>query len=1125
MFQKYFKIINSFLGLFVLLFSYPLMGQQSVEVTGVVLDAAGQSIPGANVVVKSTDGSVSGASTDLDGKFTVTAAPGSKVTVTFLGKIAVDKTVPNESVDWNIVLQDDAQELSEVVITALGIKKEKKSLGYSVQEVKSDAVTENRATNMASSLSGKLSGVRIQTSSGVGGSANVVIRGASSVSGSNQPLYVIDGTPILNSNFGGGAFGGSDLGNTAQDISPDDIESISVLKGPAASALYGNRAANGVILITTKKGKGSLLNVSVNSTVEFATIQPSSLPQFQYEYGGGGVGYSTYPTEAHRLGLSVDDALSRKDELGLTDAQVKSIQGLKDKGRTYVGFDSWEAPDGKKYPLVDYAEDASWGPKLNPDTKVLHWDAYDSGDKRPWSERLRSWSVPDNKVEEFFDVGRSFRNNISISGRGKKIGYRISYSNLDQTSILPNSSLERNNFTGNFSADVNKYLTITANANYVNTKGNGRPVVGYDGQNVFQQMFQWTQMQIDYKRLKNYKDAAGNQLSWNRTSPDNSFPKYADNPNFIRQDHLQRDERDRMISNLSLVGKPLDWVTVTGRLSLDFFSYLAEVGAPLGSNELPHYGKYAYDYSERNSDLIINAEKPVHEKITVKGLVGFNHRKNIEKVTGILTEGGLVFKDFWSIDNTLSPQIGATDQTRESEFYSTYLSLGVSWDDMVFLEGTSRWDWSSTLPVANNPFFYGSISSSFVFSELLPQNVKDVINYGKVRASLAQVGKGTDPYATQNVYSAGNFGSSKLTYRPSTLANADLRPENTVGIEFGWEFSFYDRIATFEGAWYKRSTTDQILRLPVSKATGYNQIYVNAGEIENTGVELSLTLSPLKKLDLPVSWDITINWAKNVNKVVKLLDGLSNYQIETYQTTVSLNATEGQPLGTIIGSKFKRDAQGRRIVGENGYYVVPKENGVIGDMNPDWIGGLGNRITYTDENLGTVSLYGLIDTKWGGDIYSVSTYYGHFAGNYFATTGTNDLGNDKRAVVKPGDPKSGGVILAGVTEDGKPNTVRVPVGYNLYSRMPRENWIYDATYVKLRELSFSYSLPNNLLNVWGLKGASLTLSGRNLFILHKNTDHIDPEVSYGTSLAASGAVEPTFLPSERYYAISVGLKF
>ena len=1076
----------------------PILAQEKVDIAGKVMDDARQSIPGANLVIKSSDGSASGIYSGLDGDFTFSAAPGDEVTISVMGKASVTKVVPSRSDRWHIVLKDDSQELGEVVVTALGIKKEKKALGYSVQEVKSEAVTEARATNVASSLSGKLAGVTISSNSGgVGGSANVVIRGASSISGSNQPLYVIDGTPILNANFGGGngSWGGADLGNTAQDISPDDIESISVLKGPAAAALYGNRAANGVILITTKKGQGDLLNVSLNSTVEFSTIQPASLPTFQYEYGGGSVGYSTYPTEAKRT--------------------------------TIEGFAKWKAPDDvKEYPIVDYAEDASWGPKFDPNLKVLHWDAFDPTDKTPWSSRLRSWEAPpeENRVASFFDVGTSFRNNISISGKGKKVGYRLSYSNLDQSEVIPESSVKRHTVNMSFTADPVEYLTIVANATYTNTKGSQRPVIGYNGDNVFQQMFQWTQVQVDYKRLRNYTDGAGNMVTWNRSSADNPFPKYADNPYYIRKEHIQLDDRDRFTGNVSLVGKPLDWVTVTGRVSLDLFSFLQEKGTPVASNEQSSYLKYNHDYSERNFDLIVQAEHPIYDKVTLKGLVGFNHRRNTEVAIGGQTTGGLVFKKYWSLSNSSSPEIQTVDQLRESKYYSTFGSLSVGYDGLLFLEGTGRTDWSSTLPVASNPFFYGSGSGSFVFSEVLPQNIRDVVNFGKFRTSYSKVGKGTDPYAIQGTYGTGNFGNAKLLYRPGTLANADLRPESTVGFEMGLELSLLNRLVRMEGAWYHRSTTDQILRIPVSRSTGYSSIFVNAGEVTNQGIELSLTVMPLQTLELPISWEMNINWNRNRNQVVKLVDGLTNYQIASYVTQVSLNATEGSPLGTIRGSDFKYK-DGKRIVASNGYYERTGSSEVIGDMNPDWIGGLGNRLTYTHENLGSVSLYGLIDTKWGGDIYSVTTYYGHFAGNYAGTVGKNDLGNDKRAVVKAGDPKSGGVILDGVTADGKPNTVRIPVGYSLYSRMPRKNWVYDASYVKLREMSLSYSLPKSMLDVWDLKGLTFSLTGRNLLILYKATDHIDPEVSYGTGLAQAGAVEPTFLPSERTYAVNLSLKF
>lgn len=1087
---------NLYLIISLFLVSVYLSAQvQTRSVSGAVTSLeGGEPMIGVTVSLKGTS---TGTLTDINGAYSLPLSGDDPILVfSYVGMKKQEISVGGRST-VNVVLEPEITGLDEVVVTALGISREKKSLGYSVQQIGGDEISKVRETNFASSMSGKISGVSIKQPNTMGGSVNVVIRGNASLLGNNQALFVVDGIPVDNSNTntesqrtGGGGF---DYGNTAMDINPDDIESVSVLKGAAASALYGSRAANGVILINTKKGsRNKGLGVSLNSSVVFSKVDRATMPKYQKEYGGA---YGPYYDDPSGYFL-----LSDIDKDGSDDLVV---------------------------PIFD---DASWGAKFDPNLMVVHWDALDPlspnyGEKRPWV-------FPEHSIESLFETGVNYTNNISLDGGNDNGSFRLSYTNVDEKGIMANSSIKRNTMNLSGSYKLSEKLTAEANASYINMKGIGRFGTGYDEQNPMQVFGQWFQTNVDIKDLlENYQSPVdGSHRTWNYVdiptidAPPQAY--YANNPNWVRYKNFNNDGRDRFFGYGKLSYSLADWATVEGRIANDYYSEYQERRIAIGSavaGDVPDYTKFMRTFDEFNADLMVRFKKDV-AGVSLNGLAGSSTRSNRIRSTLASTVGGLAIPDFYTLDNSVAPLFNEEADVFQ-RINSYYGNLSAGFRNFFYLDLTARYDISSTLPKANNSYFYPSVSTSFILSEIKALKNLSFLSFMKARINYAEVGSDAPAYNTSPSYISGKpWGSLGLfslqnnfyniDLRPA-LYNPDLRPERTRSIEAGLETRFANDRLGFDLSVYRNNSFDQIMPIEVSRASGYSAMYINAGEIRNQGIELALSAIPVNSKNF--TWNMNINWFANRNMVVSLGDQIDNILLFS-QWDVSINATEGQPYGTIKGTNFVyRD--GKKVVGSDGFYLRTENEEIIGNINPDWNAGIANTFRYK-----AFSLSGLIDIQQGGDIFSVNMKHGLSTGLYEETAGLNDKGNPKRDPVSEG----GGILFPNtVYEDGKPNTTYFEcnewgTAFD-YDASPTARYIYDASYVKLRELSLSYDLPGSLLNKTFIKRATLSFVGRNLWIIHKNTYHFDPEASF--SSGNQQGIEDGAYPTTRNYGFDLRIAF
>ena len=1028
------------------------------SVAGKVTDAkTGEGLPGVAVVV---EGANTGVITDMDGMYNIKAATGDVLMYSFVGYNTARKEVTGGSMDVSL---ESGVALDEVVVTALGVSREKKALGYSVQELGNDAFTDAKTENVVRSLTGKIAGVQVTSGTAIGSSSKVLLRGASSITGDNQPLFVVDGVPMDNADYSSGnqqrSVGGYDYGNAIQDLNPDDIESVSVLKGPAAAALYGSRASNGAIVITTKSGKGYQasgkrgLGISVNSGVAFNNVYV--LPTYQNSYGGG-------PSQA------------------------------------------WaDTIDGQFIP--DYALDGSWGPALDG-TPVRHWDSWYDYEGDAGFGEVRPWEPTPNDIDQFFQTGVTLSNNVSVMGATDESSFRLSYTNHDQTGVYENSSLDRNTLSFSGSQKVSEDLEASVTANYVQQHGMGRPLTGY-GESVMSQFTQWYHRQLDMDRLRNYKNPDGTQRTWNRLSPTNPDPNYFDNPFWERYENVQNDQRDRVFGNITMKYKINDVFSLMGRALSDFYIDRREERIAVGGVRESSYSETTRQLQETNLDAYLNFADDLSDDLNLTGFVGVNQRIRNYKRLNAYTLGGLNTPGLYTVNNGADGyEVG--DFTSQKKVNSVLASASFGYQRKFYVDVTGRNDWSSALPEANNSYFYPSATASYVLSEDLDI---DGISFAKVRLGWAQVGNDTDPYRTSTTYAVNtNFGNSGSATIPNSQNNPNLRPEKTSSWEAGLELNlFLDRVR-FDFTYYNSTTEDLIFNVPVSAASGYSSAVLNAGKTNNKGVELSLAATVAQTDDL--RWDIGANFAKNVNELVELADGIENIRY-TSLFGVSLEALPGQPLGTFYGYDYQYDDAGNKLVGDNGFYLRTDEVVPLGTILPNFTGGV-----YTTLDYKNLSFYALVDFQDGGSLHSYSNQWGKYSGTLEGTVFDED-GNDMRAA------DYAGVVVEGVNATtGEANTVAVNPqshfflnqGYIIHAADQ-----YDASFVKLREMRLDYSLPGDMVDGTPFSNVSIGVFGRNLAILHKNVPHIDPEVA--TSASNVQGFEGGQLPAER--TIGVNLKF
>lgn len=1091
--MKRFALIFAFL----VLACMPVLHAQTVQIVGTVTSSEdGNAVPGVSVIVK---GTTIGTTTDLDGKYSLNVPSNAQTIVfSFVGLKSQEIAIGGRT-NIDVVLESDVVGLEEVVVTALGVSRAKKSLGYSVQEVKGDEVNSVKNNDFAQSLSGKVAGLQIKSNTNFGGSTNIIVRGASSLTGNNQALFVIDGIPIdntiLNSSYQKTGGHGFDYGNTSADINPNDVESISVLKGAAATALYGSRAANGVILVTTKKGlRGKALGVSYSGNFTLGVMDKSTFPKYQKEYGAG-------------YGL---DWYSESDHPGLE-------------------FYDWNGDGTDDYNVPTY-EDASMGEKFDPSLKVYQWNSFTPG-LDTYGKAL-PWVAAKHDPSDFFNKAYSYSNSFDVTGGGEKATFRFSYQNLTQTGIMPNSHLDKNNFSLTGTYEITKKIKVTSFANYVNTKTKGRNSTGYSG-NILSSFRQWWEMNVDVVDLKNAYDKLGTNATWNVNSPDDLTPAYWDNPYWDRYRNYETDGRDRFIGYAKVDWEATNFMTITARAAIDNYSYIQEERRAVGSiaeafgvglnDASSGYSARQGNFSELNFDLMANFKKDFSENLNLTGLIGTNIRKRAESSVWTSTNGGLAVPDIYSLANTKSPLELPVENASKAQVngYFANASLGIA--NMLYFEGSVRVDQSSTLPTDNNTYVYPSLSASFVFNKFFSPNV---LSLGKLRVNYAEVGNDA-PFASlyDVYYQAFPFNGNGVAYSSTTKMNPELKSERTKSLETGLTLNFLDNRIGLDIAVYDNRTVDQIMPAAVSYATGYSYKYVNSGEVSNKGVELMLNLTPVKINDF--SWDIALNWAKNKSKVVSLAEGVDNLQLADLQGGVTINARVGEPLGTIQGTDYvyykNIKKPENRIIEDGIYQVTATSDQVIGNVNPDWTAGFRNSFKYKNFDLSF-----LIDWKKGGDLFSLDLWYGTSTGLYPETAGLNDLGNPLRNYVTGDASKDGGLILQGVLPDGTKNNVRsdqmgtyyTPVG-SAYA--PNKMFIYDASYVKLRELTLTYRLPKTLLTGSFISDISFGIVCSNLWIIHKNLPYADPETTQGAGNIQGW--QSGVMPSTKNFGFTLNVNF
>lgn len=1019
--------------------------QQSSAATGTVVDATGEPLTGASVIVK---GTTKGAMVGNDGKFSIAGVKaGQTLRVSFIGYIAQE--VKWEGQPLEIVLEEDNNALSEVVVTALGIKREKKALGYAMQEVKGDDLVAAREPNLANALSGKVSGVQvIRSSNGPAGSSKIQLRGANSITGTNQPLIVVDGTPLDNftgadnNNFWNPT---TDMGNGLSDINPEDIESMSVLKGASAAALYGSRAGNGVILITTKKGaQNPGLGITVSSSVSIEDVFMK--PKRQKVFGQG-------------------------DE-GIYDALAYSNWGAAIDGHMVT---DWE---GNSVPYKYY-----------------------------------------DNVSNFFNTGVNATENIAFSQQFNKTSVYTSLTRLDDFSKIPGADYRRTNMTTRIYSTFGKddRWSIDGKVQYINSYAKNRPISGQNANNYFYTMYSFP-LTMDITQFKQAVDPADGTMYW--WAKGNSR-----NPYWSKDHDTNEDSRNRFLMNYSLKYKFTDWLNAEIRFGSDMYFTETETKLTSGGpdSQTGRYSVGEQKFYENNYSFLITAQK---DQVLGKfgGVITFGGNLMQRKSTGITTSASeLIVPDLFWITNSESSKRSISQTFSHRKINSLYGTVGVNYDGWIFLDGTFRNDWSSTLSKKNRSFFYPSVSLSWVISDMVNKTGHEMpswFSYAKTRVSFAQVGNDMDPYQLYNTYSISSDGfTSGITGSTgTTLYDDNVRSELISSWEAGFEVRFFNNRLGLDFAYYKSNARRQLLNMPMNSLSGYNQYKINAGDIQNTGVEIMLNATPVKTKDF--QWDTQVNFSQNKNKIIKLEEGIEEYQLGGYDN-LRIIAKAGGNYGEIWGTTFTRVTDenspyyGKLLLNSSGLPQGNSEVTKLGDQQATCLLGWTNTLTYKG-----ISLSFLIDARIGGKIFS----------------GTNRaLQANGTAACTVVDGKRDKFIVDGVVSDGnggyKANETEVtPQAYWSAIATSTGNLgigeanVYDATNVRLRNLSLSYAIPKGKLSKTPFQQVKLGLSCNNVWMIKSHLNGVDPESVFATSTNATG-FENMSSPTSRSYLFNVTFGF
>lgn len=1058
------------------------LAQDTGTITGVVTDSTnGGSIPGANVVIQSLS---VGAATNSSGSFEIPSVPEGEYTVTasFVGFVAKSKDVTVEagqttSIDF--ALAPETVDVGEVVVTALGVERSARSVSNSVQQVQGDDLAQVENNNFVNSLQGRIAGASIKSSSTMGGSSNIVLRGVSSLTGNNQPLIVIDGIPIDNSTTetdGGQAAGGGgfDYGNAASIINPNNVKSVSILKGPSAAALYGSRGSNGVIQITTKSGADREgLGVSFSSGIQ--VMRAYEFMDYQNEYGGGAPGSTFRTVEGNDFRLDSED-------------------------------DQW---------VADYATDESWGPRLDG-RNVRQWYSWD--DVNGLNGQTTPWEANPNNVQDFLNTGTRFSTDLSMSQGGDTFNYRLNLSNINMSGVMPNSELDRYQFGFNGSADLSDRLTATAVARYTYDEAKGRSGTGYGfAENAFAQFNTFGQRQVDLGEgsyMYDYARPGRIQRGWNfagiQGAQTGTF-QYTDNPYVGRFENFQTDDSQRLFGKAQINYAIQDDLGASFLITTDHRTERRSERIAKISSEESDYTEDLLEVQEVNSEIKLDYATDLSSSFDFDGFVASRVRWETFERNRQSTASGLASAEVYTIENSVG-RPNVIDLFEQNAVYAVYGSANVGYNDLLYLTGTLRNDWSSTLPADNNSYLYPSLSSSFVFSSLDALQGLDFLSFGKLRASIARVGNDTDPYRLSTVYPGElPFNGQPLLRVQRDLNNPELEPEITTGYEIGTELEFFQNRASLDVTYYRDETRNQILPLTVSPASGYESALVNAGKILNQGVEVQLGGTPVLTDDF--RWDMSANWATNNGEILELREGTDSYVINAGAFGPNVEARVGQPYGAIYGTALVRNDAGEVVYTESGVPRATQDQQVIGNYQPDWTAGVSTRFSYKG-----VSLSALVEGQKGGDIWSLSNTFGTYSGLLEETV----TGNQRETGVVPD-----GVVETdnGYQPFGEAVGAISSAAYwkNNFFGPSSEIYLYDASYIKLQELVISYTLPQKWFANTPVQRLNLSATGRNLALLYKKAPNIDPSLTL--SAGNFQGYEAGQIPPQRQFGFRINMLF
>ncbi|WP_343487934.1 SusC/RagA family TonB-linked outer membrane protein [Allomuricauda sp. d1] len=1029
------------------LFVFQGVQAQNITVSGTITDAeTGAPIPGINVVQQGTS---NGTSADFDGNYSISVP--SNANLVFSGIGFAEQTVAvNGRTNVNVVMQASAEGLDEVVVTALGIRKEQKALGYAVTQVGGEEIATVKTPNAINSLQGKIAGVNItQNATGAGGSSRVIIRGNSTLTGNNQPLYVVDGIPIGNDNNGSASlWGGNDGGDGISSLAADIIESISVLKGGAATALYGSRGANGVILITTKSGRGQEgLGVEFNTSVQFDKVN-TSLRDFQTSYGQGTQGrIPANEAEAFDLGLS------------------------------------------------------SWGPRLDG-SQVVQWD----GVERPYS-------YVGNNLDHFYRTGSTFINTVAVSNGTENSNFRFSATDLSNDDIVPNSSINRKTFSLNAGATMAKKLTAQVNAQYIvenannrvrlsDSPGNANFTVGLLSPNV------------DVRTMQPGSNEDGTERGYSNNV-------FSQNPYWAAFNFRNEDTRNRVIASASIQYDIFDWLYIRGRVGTDHYTRKETRVEPFGTAFIPlgSMNEQERRYTQVDSDLILGIDKEITDKFAVSSFFGAN-KNSIE-----FEELNLGGRDFIVPGLEDIANLGQQSRSRnynKREIGSLYGSIELSYDDMAYLTFTGRNDWFSTLSFPGkttpNNDFYSALNGSLILSDLF--NIGGAVDFLKLRGGYSEVAGGAqEAYQlalNYEIFGQGHLGQPLGRISGGTVPNANLVPFNKSEIEVGVDARFFGNRLSLDLAVYKNETTNDIVNVTTSVGSGFNAASANLGSIENKGVEVLLSGTPLRTADF--SWTTSINATFNEGTVTGTNEDNADIGLDEPRTrNVRIQQIVGEPYGVIYGTSYVRDNNGNIVYDIDGDGVpIPRqgERKILGEGVPPWQLGFTNNIRYKNFNLNF-----LIDAKFGGQLFSGTNSVAYGTGLHKATLEGRENGLTVSGV-------EGSTFDADAGTGTSFTTTVAPENLQTYWGRVNdiaEEFVYDSDYISFRQLSLSYSFPSSILDRTFLNSLSISLIGQNLFFIKNEVENVNPESAYNVS--NSQGLEYFGLPGTRSYGLSCNLKF